>query len=160
MVRVRLARSDEADALTALCIRSKSHWGYSAEFMRQAADALSVRPAMIEQGGVLVAEGRGGGVVGVAAVASTEIAGRFDLALLFVEPAAIRTGVGRSLFEAAVRLVEKRGGSSLSILADPFAAAFYRRLGAVEIGEAPSDAIPGRHLPLFDYRISPSLVVE
>lgn len=156
MTRVRLARTDEADALTALCNRSKAHWGYDAGFMRQAAIALTVTSAMIEEGCVLVAEDPDGGVSGVVAVAATNTADRYELALLFVEPSVIRTGVGRTLFKAAVSLVEKRGGISLSILADPFAAAFYRHLGAIRIGEAPSDSIPGRYLPLFDYPISQS----
>jgi GNAT superfamily N-acetyltransferase len=151
MVRVRPARIDEANALTALCIRSKAHWGYDAAFMRQAAGALSVTPTMIEQGSVLVAEDTSGAVWGVAAVAATQAADKFDLALLFVEPTGIRTGIGRVLFQAAVQLARKWGGGWLRILADPFAAEFYRRLGAAQIGEAPSDAIPGRNLPLFEY---------
>jgi GNAT superfamily N-acetyltransferase len=156
MTRVRPGRADQADALTALCIRSKAHWGYDSEFMRQAATALTVTPAMIEEGRVLVAEDPDGSVSGVVAVAAADTAGKFDLTLLFVEPSAIRMGVGRTLFNAAVRLVEQQGGSSLSILADPFAAEFYQHLGAIRIGEAPSDSIPGRYLPLFDYVISQS----
>ncbi len=153
MNRVRPARAEEASALTALCIRSKAHWGYDAEFMRRAASALTVTPAMIEKGRVLVAENQHSSLLGVAAVEPTQTDGKFDLSLLFVDPSAIGTGVGRFLFEAATRVVERHGGNSLSILADPFAAAFYQRLGAVKIGEAPSDAIPGRYLPLFDYPI-------
>ena len=42
--------------MTALCIRSKAHWGYDAQFMRQAETALTVSKAMIDAGGVLVAE--------------------------------------------------------------------------------------------------------
>jgi hypothetical protein len=55
-VLVRLARPEEAAALTALCIRSKAHWGYDSEFMRQSAIALTITPSMIEEGRVLVAE--------------------------------------------------------------------------------------------------------
>ena len=157
MIRVRSARAEEAESLTALCIRSKAHWGYDSEFMRQAAVALTVTAATIEQGRTLVAEDRQGSLMGVATVERMQTEGKFDLSLLFVEPSAIRTGVGRTLFEAAVGLVEREGGSSLSILADPFAAAFYQRLGAVRIGEAPSDAIPGRWIPLFEYTISQRL---
>jgi GNAT superfamily N-acetyltransferase len=153
MVRVRLARASEADALTALCIRSKAHWGYDGEFMQRSATSLTVTPAMIAEGHVLVAEEPPSRILGVAAVEEMQARSRFDLALLFVEPSAIGNGVGRFLFDAAAKLVATRGGSSLSILADPFAEGFYRHLGAVRIGEAPSDAIPGRYLPLFDYAI-------
>jgi GNAT superfamily N-acetyltransferase len=156
-IAVRPAQAGEEDALTALCIRSKAHWGYDADFMRQAANALTVTAAMIREGRVLVALGRDGGLSGVAAIEELEAAGKFDLALLFVEPSAIGTGVGRALFTAAVKLVAARGGISIAILADPFAAGFYRRLGALDIGEAPSDAIAGRFLPLLEYPISPAV---
>jgi hypothetical protein len=38
-------------------------------------------------------------------------------------------------------------------LADPNAAGFYERSGAVRVGEAPSDAVPGRRLPLYEIRL-------
>jgi len=153
MMTIRPARPEEAAALTGLCLRSKSHWGYDTGFMQQAATGLIVSEPMIDTGQVLVAEGCAGRLLGVAAVERLDSAGWFDLALLFVEPVVIRTGVGRTLFDAAVRLAAEQGGKHLSILADPFAEAFYRRLGAVRIGEAPSDSIPDRVLPLLEYAI-------
>jgi predicted N-acetyltransferase YhbS len=152
--RVRLARPEEADILTALCVRSKSHWGYDADFMRQSAHALKITQAMITEGHVLVAEDECANLVGVVATEVMKDDGKFDLSRLFVEPTAIKAGVGRTLFEAVVNLVRAEGGTRLSILSDPFAGAFYQRLGAVQIGEAPSDAIPGRRLPLFEYTIA------
>src|SRR5262245_14104352 len=134
-------------------MRSKAHWGYDADFLRQAAPALAITEAMIKSGLVLVAEDRDGNPIGVAAIAAVENEGRFDLSRLFVEPTAIRTGIGRALFDAAVRLARDKGGVCLSILSDPFAEAFYEHLGATKVGDAPSDAIAGRRLPLLEYRI-------
>ena len=45
------------------------------------------------------------------------------------------------------------GAGRLTILADPNAAAFYERAGAVRIGEAPSDAVSGRLLPPYEVRL-------
>jgi GNAT superfamily N-acetyltransferase len=151
---IRAARHDEAPALTALCIRSKAHWGYDAEFMRLSAAALAIPETLIDAGHVIVAETATGHLLGVAAVTPLSETGHFDLALMFVEPNAIRTGIGRALFTAAVEIAAREGGVRLSILADPFAEAFYRRLGAVRNGDAPSDAIPGRRVPLLEYTIS------
>jgi GNAT superfamily N-acetyltransferase len=92
-------------------------------------------------------------VIGVAAIEKMGSEGKFDLARLFVRPFALRAGIGRTLFEAAVRLVEIEGGTCLSILSDPLAEAFYTRLGAARVGEAPSDAVHGRLLPLLEYVI-------
>jgi predicted N-acetyltransferase YhbS len=150
---IRSARPEESAALTTLCIRSKAHWGYGADFMRQSATALTITPSMIEKGRVLVAEDRHANLLGVAVVQKMDSEGKFDLARFFVEPSAIRAGIGRTLFEAVVRLVAIEGGTCLQILSDPFAEAFYERLGAVKIGEAPSDAIPERPLPLLEYAI-------
>ncbi len=136
--------------LSALCIRSKAHWGYDADFMRQCEDALAITPAMIGAGHVLVAERNAGDIVGVAAIGRVR-GDRFELERIFVEPAAIRGGVGRPLFAAAVERARQEGGKRLTILSDPFAEAFYERMGARRTGTAPSDAIPGRRLATFEY---------
>ena len=153
MIEVRPARPEEAEALTRLCLRSKAHWGYDAAFMERCAATLRVTPAMIEEGRVLVAAS-GGEAVGVASFAAIEPAGSFDLDLLFVEPSAIGMGVGRLLFAAVVEQLEARDATRMTILADPYAAPFYERLGARRIGDAPSDAVPGRSLPLFEFRLA------
>lgn len=152
-MHIRYAQKREARALTSLCIRSKAHWGYAAEFLADAAPALAITEAMIEKRLVLVAEDHGGAVLGVVAIEPMGADGAYDLSRLFVEPSAIRTGLGRALFAVAVAVITQRGGRSLSILSDPFAVAFYERLGAVRVGNAPSDAISGRRLPLLEYRI-------
>ena len=68
---------------------------------------------------------------------------------LFVEPDALRRGVGQALLDAVADIARAEGAARLIILSDPNAAAFYERMGAVRIGDAPSDSIPGRTLPLF-----------
>ena len=50
----------------------------------------------------------------------------------------------------------RRGAGRLTILADPNAA---ERAGAVRIGEAPSDALPGRLLPLYEVSSIPRVIV-
>ena len=72
---------------------------------------------------------------------------------LFIEPRHIRSGAGRALLAHAIAEARRRGAGRLTILADPSAAAFYERAGAVRIGEAPSDAVPGRLLPLYEVRL-------
>lgn len=147
---VRRAKRDEADRLTALCHRSKAHWGYDEAFMRQCRDVLTVRPAAIDADRVWVVEGDGA-VKGVASVADADPASEcdYEIAHLFVEPAAMGEGVGRLLFEQCVAWVQSNGGGKLEILSDPGAASFYQRMGARLVGEAPSDAIPSRRLPLL-----------
>lgn len=153
MTRVRAARACEAEALSALCRRSKAHWGYDAAFLRMSEAALTISRAMMENGDVLVAEDANGALAGVASIAPLDTPGEFDLVHFFVEPASFGAGVGRMLFAAAAQLAKAKGARCLMILSDPNAEAFYVRMGAVKTGDAPSDAIPGRLLPLLRYAI-------
>jgi len=147
-VAVRAARLGEAEALTALAVRSKAHWGYDAEFMRRSGAALTVSEADIAERRVLVAE-RAGLVFGMARVEPDG-----ELGMLFVDPRTMNRGVGRALFDAAVTLARRLGARRMAILADPNAAPFYERMGARFVSQAPSDAIPGRTLPLYEYDLS------
>jgi len=150
---IRLARIDEASALSALCVRSKAAWGYDEAFMALARVALEVSPEQIAAGDVWVATAAGGSVAGIVALGSSEQPNTLDLDKLFVEPQRIRTGVGRALIAHAIGEARRRGGQRLTILSDPYAAGFYERTGARLIGEAPSDAIPGRSLPFYEIEL-------
>jgi GNAT superfamily N-acetyltransferase len=152
MIAVRQAREEEATDLTALCLRSKAHWGYDAEFMRLCVPALTMSEASIAEGRVLVATGDAGGIVGTGSVGRD--GADAELALMFVEPAAMGSGTGRVLFEAAVGLARRLGYRRMIILADVNAAAFYERMGARFLRNAPSDAIPGRFLPFYEYDLT------
>jgi GNAT superfamily N-acetyltransferase len=79
---------------------------------------------------------------------------RADLNLLFVDPSFLGRGVGRVLFGAAARMAPAFGARILTILADPHAAPFYERMGARFLRNAPSDAVPGRTLPLYEYDLT------
>lgn len=147
MITVRPARVVEAAALSDLCFRSKASWGYDETFMQQSRSALTVGDAAIAAGRVIVAT-EGEAVLGVVAVAvEGDIA---DLDLLFVDPAAFGRGVGRLLMQEAAAAARLQGARRMTILADPGARGFYERMGARLIGMAPSDAIPGRELPLLE----------
>jgi GNAT superfamily N-acetyltransferase len=150
---VRPAHAGEGASLTALCMRSKAHWGYDVEFMRLCTAALTVSEASIAAGRVLVATDDAGRTIGTVSVAEDDEGA--ELALMFVDPPAIGGGTGRKLFEAAVSLARRLGYRRMTILADPNAAPFYERMGARFLRNAPSDAIPGRTLPFYEYDLSP-----
>ena len=152
MIAIRPARVGEGQALTALCVRSKAHWGYDAVFMRLSAAALMVEESDVAAGRVLVATDAVNRPLGVATVLGA--GDSVDLDALFVDPPAIGSGAGRALFGAAVRLARSLGARRMTVLADPNAASFYQRMGARFLRNAPSDAIPGRVLPLYEYDLT------
>jgi N-acetylglutamate synthase-like GNAT family acetyltransferase len=128
---IRLARVEEAAALSDLCFRSKAVWGYDREFMALMPAALEVVPEHIAAGDVWIATGADGQIAGVVALAPGDAPDTLNLNKLFVEPRHIRSGVGRALLAHAVAEARQRGAERLTILADPNAAGFYeQRRGA------------------------------
>ena len=109
--------------------------GRNSPFIRD--DLSSSRIAVAEQAGTII------GVVQVKQIGE----GEADLTKLFVEPSALRGGVGKVLFAWAIDAARSMGATRLVIEADPDAAPFYRRLGARDAGLAPSGSIAGRVLP-------------
>jgi GNAT superfamily N-acetyltransferase len=152
VIRVRRAEAGEAQALTALCLRSKAHWGYDAAFMRLCVPSLTVSEQSIAEGRVLVATDYGNRVVGTASVLRDGDDG--ELGLMFVDPSAIGGGIGRALFDEAAKLARRLGYRRMTILADVNAALFYERMGARFLRRMPSDAIPGRTLPFYEYDLA------
>ena len=150
---IRAARTDEASPLSELCVRSKAVWGYDEAFLTLARAALRVSPAQIAAGEVWVATAADGSIAGVVAIGPGGQPDALDLDKLFIEPRQIGAGFGRILLVHAIDEARRRGANRLTILADPNAAAFYERNGARRVGEAPSDAIPGRMLPLYEIRL-------
>ncbi|MGF1476702.1 MAG: GNAT family N-acetyltransferase [Geminicoccaceae bacterium] len=132
-------------------MRSKAHWGYDETFMALCYPVLRVRASEIETGLWRVAVDDRGRLLGVVALKPTEEPGTFDLRAIFVEPDAMGRGVGQALFCAAEDMLRSVKGTTLTILSDPGACAFYQRMGAVIVGEAPSDAISGRTLPVLHF---------
>jgi GNAT superfamily N-acetyltransferase len=158
---VRRAEPAEADALapvlTALCRRSKAHWGYPPELLVRWADDLRIEPADIIRDQVLVATDSDA-ADGDAAIAGfarvVERADHAQLADLWVEPTSMGTGVGRSLWSAAVNVARTLPSDELRFAADPNAEPFYERMGARRIGDLPSEVVQGRTLGLMAYDLA------
>ena len=139
--------------MSRLAMRSKAHWGYSKEFLDACKAELTVDPARI-------------GSIGYdyyICCDSTTILGfyalerlskdNYELEALFVEPAHIGTGVGRSLMRHAIRTAANRGAARLIIQGDPNANDFYVAAGARQTGNRESGSVPGRFLPVFEVEI-------
>ncbi len=149
---IRRARSDEAARLRALAHRSKAYWPYSAAFLDRVRPLLHLEPRDIETAEVWVLE-EDGEVAGWHRV--TVHGAQAELDDLWLEPRWIRTGRGRLLFEHATAMARSHGARILEWDAEPYAAAFYRAMGGVEIGRTPSAAEEGRTLPRMRITLEP-----
>ena len=148
-MEIRPANPDEAHLLSALAIRSKAHWGYSADFMRLCEEELNWSADQLAASAFtfIVAElnHRIVGFYAVERISDIE----FELEALFVEPSHIGTGVGRMLIEHAKSTVADMGGNILLVQGDPHAEKFYLAAGGQLVGHRASQSVPGRQLPLF-----------
>ncbi|MFB7905660.1 GNAT family N-acetyltransferase [Kitasatospora sp. NPDC056076] len=151
-MRIRSARPDEAELLTAIALRAKAYWGYDEAFMAACREELSLDAAAVERASTLVAE-EGGRVLGFAVLSGAPPSGELDL--LYVEPDRIGRGVGRALFEEVRDRARALGLRRFTVDADPNAEPFYLAMGAVRIGSTPSGSIPGRELPLLAVELGP-----
>jgi len=130
---IRAAGPGDAAALTAIALEAKRHWGYPEAWMALWTEALTITTAFIAAHDVWVAESAGR-IHGFCAVVVEPTRG--ELAHLWVRPAHMGRGVGRRLFEHAVRQLRERApGVALHIEADPHAEAFYVKMGARRVGE-------------------------
>jgi GNAT superfamily N-acetyltransferase len=131
-VEIVRAGRDDADVLTQLAFAAKSYWGYPERWIEQWQEALTITPGFITDNEVYVAvfEEEMGGFY-----ALIERGSEVELEHLWVLPEHIGTGIGRALFDHAVRKAAALGATILSIEADPNAEGFYRRMGARRVGE-------------------------
>ncbi len=75
---------------------------------------------------------------------------------LFVDPTAMRRGVGRRLFLRAAEVAREWGYGMLEFESDPYAERFYLRLGCERVAMSPSALVPGRSIPLMRYALGVS----
>jgi N-acetylglutamate synthase-like GNAT family acetyltransferase len=155
-VIIRSARVDEARLLSDLALKSKAHWGYSAEFMERCRAELSYSEQQLraEDMRFFVAESaqRVVGFYALEQLSATEI----ELAAMFVDPACIGSGFGRLLMEHAKSVAAALGAKQLTIQSDPYAERFYVAAGGVVTGTSESASIAGRYLPTLTIDLTQS----
>ena len=150
-VEIVRASPGDAETLTRIAFAAKSYWGYPERWIQRWQEALTITPGFISDNEVYAAvfEEMGG------FYALVERGRTVELEHLWVSPDHIGTGVGRVLFDHAVRRAAALGAATLSIEADPNAEGFYRRMGARRVGENVYE-IDGqkRELPLLILDVS------
>lgn len=153
---IRPARPREARLLSDLALRSKSHWGYTADFLEACRAELTISADYIAASPVFVLE-EGERIAGFYGL--REQGGELELLYLFVEPEAINRGYGKQLWAHAVETATRLGFQKISIESDPYAESFYRAMGARRIGEVLSSVQAGRTLPLLEFLLDPERVI-
>jgi GNAT superfamily N-acetyltransferase len=130
--------------LSALALRSKSHWGYDPEFLDAVRVGLTFTGADFEAGPIWALD-LDGELTGVYHIVGEPPEG--ELAGLWLDPHAIGSGLGRVLYLHALDTAAEGGLETLLIESDPNAMGFYLAMGAGHVGHRRSQA--GRWLPLL-----------
>jgi len=126
------ARPEAAAALTAIAWKAKSFWDYPAAWMEAWRDELTILPSMIEEHETWTAQ-VGSNPVGFYVLFHGE-GGDGSLEHLWVLPRFIRQGIGKALLLHALDRARSLGLHAVSVTADPNAAPFYEKHGAVRAG--------------------------
>ncbi len=142
---IRAALPADALRLTVIAHAAKRHWSCSDDLMALWDDELTLSPQFITGHPVFCAV-RDGEIIGFYALSRR--GETCEIEHMWVDPQHMGTGVGALLFEHAVQTIRSMGGSVLTIVSDPHAEGFYRRTGAIRVGEAPSKP-EGRTLPVL-----------
>jgi GNAT superfamily N-acetyltransferase len=144
---IQRALQGDASILTRIAFVAKAHWGYPERWMERWREDLTITPEYVHQNEVHVAIAEGGPAGFYALVGEGR---RVELEHLWVLPERMGEGVGRALFEHALRTAASLGAGVVGIEADPNAEGFYKRMGASHVGEIVYE-IDGRErvLPLL-----------
>lgn len=138
----------EAEDLTRIAIAAKRYWGYPDEWIELWQEELTTSAEDIASG-IFYAGRIEEGLVFFYSV--REISQNiYDLEDFWLAPPYIGQGFGRIMFEHLKTILESLDCTKLLILSDPHAEGFYCKMGAVQVGEKPSQP-EGRMLPLLEY---------
>ena len=150
---IRRARPEEAADLSTLIFLSKQSNGYDDAFMAACADALRVTPEDVRHGQIWVAKTTQS-LLGCVTLTPGPTKTEGEISSFFIHPDSKRQGVGKMLWQTVLSAARGQGMRRLRLDADPAAVSFYEAMGFTVIGETPSEAIPGRVLPVMEMDIS------
>lgn len=140
-----------AKALTEIAISAKRYWNYPEAWIEHWLPQLTISAQYISSNEVwmMIDEEK---PIGFYAVSQTEEG--YELSHLWVLPEYIGQGIGKQLFQHALKRCKILEVSVLRIESDPNAQAFYERMGAKKISENHSQIFgEERVLPIMEIQL-------
>lgn len=152
-MKIEKAINSDAEEITKLTIRSKSHWGYSKEQIEEWRDELTITTEYIKRNQVykFVNNSKLIGFYAYQSLNDTDI----KLNFLFVDPTFIGKGYGKVLLTDFLQRIEYLRFKKVILDADPNAEEFYKQFDFKIIGQLES-SIEGRFLPIMEKEIRQS----
>ena len=148
MMTIGKAKLADAATLTGIAFAAKRHWGYPESWIRRWESDLTITSCYLASNPAFVATHEDQ-PVGFCALKIGEEEAFLDH--LWVLPSDMGKGVGRALFQHAMKTAGSSGARRVKVVSDPHAEAFYLRMGAVVYGrESASMGGVERSLPLLE----------
>jgi GNAT superfamily N-acetyltransferase len=135
-VRLRPARSDEAERLREVMAAAKGHWGYDGAAVAEWAASVDMLAILREQE-VWVAESDGSVVAWSGLIPPRN--GVAVLDNLWVDPGSMRAGIGSTFFRRAADRAAELGAGTMEWEAEPNAIRFYERMGGRYLRDVTSE---------------------
>jgi len=136
--------------MTDLILRSKASWGYTSEQLDLWKVDLQVSKADIDARHFFL------GTIIDRTILLYSLSERSstscELEDCWIDPDFKGRGLGRAIFNDIGIQMKRKGWQRMRIVSDPFAAGFYRKMGATQVGETPSRP-EERVLPVFEWQL-------
>lgn len=145
-ITIREATPQDADTLSTIAQAAKAYWGYTQTQLDGWRDEfLTITEEFVIEHQLWVALDEGK-VIGFAAIITEP--NQYILDHLWVLPSYIGKGIGKQLFQYVASVFPE-----FVFTSDPNADGFYRKMGAVKIGEEYS-ILQDKMLTVFRYKLS------
>ena len=149
-LRIIRAREESLARINDLIARSKSYWGWPAEYLEKALRLHKIEPSYLRSNQCFELLDVTDELAAFLAVAISDA--KVVLDNLWVRPDLIGKGVGRQACEHVFRLAREHGWTELWVVPDHPAIGFYEKMGFSDTGERVLSRVPGG--PVFPvYRI-------
>ena len=145
------AQPEHADSLTQIAVAAKRYWNYPEAWIQFWTPQLTISTDYISFNEVWMMTDK---EKSIAFYALSQIEEGYELGHLWVLPEHIGKGIGKQLFDHALKRCKLLNISALKIYADPNAQTFYEKMGANKISEHHSDLFgEDRVLPIMEIKL-------
>lgn len=138
------AHPNDIETLNSISVAAKMYWGYPQEWLELWRDDLTISISDFKEKHIykIVFQGE---VAGFCVIIEGQEA--YEIDHLWIAPKFIGKGLGRALLEASIAKVVPPN-AKMTVVADPYAEAFYQKLGFETFSQI--ESLPkGRFLPVM-----------
>ena len=152
-IMTRDAQLPDLDAINQLLRISKASWGYDTQFMDTFMHHCSTTSECIQQNKIKLFFDNEKLIGFYSFIINENEDPQLYLDDFFVHPQYIGQDIGKFMWQHCVQFAVSINQNRFSLLSDPNATEFYKKMGCVQIGSRESPMQKGRFTPILIYNI-------